>query len=455
MANVPKKPHIPNMRTQNPAPIEQDGQESASVLQTLTAQILQSFVEVLPSNYASQTNGPYYILQFQAIAEQLARLQLAIQEIGLETDVDFARPEYLWQMVGTYIFPDVSKQGIPEIDGDLTYRTFLKNMTHLLLKGSVKDAIVQGLGLLTDAQVEVLAKAEFTHEKTSGWTTRDQDTFEINILDKTEWINPNTGDKVEGDLGTGFPENVFQLLRNNQRILRALKPASKLFDYRHVFLETFSGIEDEYRSSQCGWHYEDFRQFCQGLKEITSSHGVSKQGLFYDSSLFFYQIEEGSLLEILSGPNASPENGGSDNQRFGQYRVREVLRLPFGKESTKRKYRTTPTGLEGAVLIDDDGVLIDESQDFSAIVEGEILSILEGPNAGQYRIEKLCGPHGGFPEKVTGPSDTVQVGPGILRLENNIVFDAEGQRYSLSIERLGVQKPRYVIGEDVSSQFWL
>ena len=448
MADAPQKTFVPVSVTQNPAPISQEGQESKTVLETLAAAIMNVFVTLLPSNYVSQTNGPLYLLQFQAIAEQLASIQLSMKETEVDGLVDFTRSEFLWQMVGVFVFPDITKDpyGIPELVGDLTYRSFLKNMILLLLQGSTEEAVEKGLNLLTDAQVEILAKVDYSHESTSGWGLADQNSFEVNVMGK----RPDT------EFGTAFPEDPFRLFRNNQRILRALKPATKLYDYRHVFIDLFKSFVDQVALDGNMWYYEDFRKFCLGVKEIQSSNGVSKGGLWYDNSLFFYQIYEGCVLEILSGSNASPEHGGQDGFHLGKHVVKEVLRLPFGAETVTRSYTTSPSGLTGTVQVGQDGVLTDLNQDFSGIVEGELLEISSGPNRGVYQIETLLGPFGGLPEKVPGGVVTsIRLGPGILKLKSPVVIPNTGQSYKLSVERLGVQRPRPILGENVSAQFYL
>jgi hypothetical protein len=458
LVTQPKKSYFPQTLEQNPAPIILEGQDSIDVKQSLTAEILQTFVELLPSNYVSQTKGPFYITQFQSFAEQLAEIQITMREVGIESDVDFARPEYLWQMVGTYVFPDLTKvpKGIPEISGDLTFRAFLKNMLDLLLKGSTLEAIKQGLELLSDSEIQILAKVDYSHAPTSGWTIENQNEFEINVLNKTTWTD-STGSLIEGEFGTGFPFEVFKLYRNNQRILRALKPSTKLYDYRHLFKDVFGFLSDSVSSTECTWEYEDFRKFCIGIKEIEGISGVSfGTFLFVDSSLFFNQISSWSNLEILSGPNSSPINGGKDDKRFGKHSVDSILRLPFGKEVVSRPYVTFPSNLSGFCSIGDEGVLIDLDQDFSGVIEGETITIQTGPNSGTFRIETLLGPFGGFPEKVSGdPVSSIRVGFCLLKLKSRVVFPASNQRYRVSIERLGEQKPKFVIGENVSNQFFL
>jgi hypothetical protein len=461
---IPKKPYLPDMREQNPAPVPLEGQQAIRSLKDLNNNIMNAFVEVLPSNYVSEVAGPFYLSQFQAAAEYLAKMQLLSQDVSLESDVDFARPEFLWQMIGSLVFPDTrstSPKGIPEISGDLTYRVFLKRMIQLLLQGSKLDTQQEGLSLLTDAVVTVLAKVDFSNDPNSAWGFGDQHEFEINIQDRALWTTEE-GELIEGELGTGFPEDVFTLFRNNLRIIRALKPAKAIFEYRHLFQEVFGPLFTGLDSYELeSWYYEDFRKFCLGYKEISGEGGVtlSSRFLFSDASRDFQKVIPGSTLEILTGPNSAPYNGGQDTYRRGMYRVVGLRRLPAGAETTQRKYTTFPSNLSGKITIGENGELTDLNQDFSLITSSdETLTILNGPNSGTYRIERLLGENGGLNNgSVPAGSGitSIRVAQSILELQFQMPFVATGQEYRITLERLGVQKPKYVFGEDASSQFLL
>ena len=138
---------VPFSNKQNPSPNpESEGQESATQKQDLVNAIMGTFRKILPSNYVAITNGPYYSLQFQAMAEQLASIQLSSTEVYKDSDWDFTRPDFLWQVLGSLVFPGSgSSTGIPQIDGDKEYRTFLQKMVLNLLKGATKESLVSGL----------------------------------------------------------------------------------------------------------------------------------------------------------------------------------------------------------------------------------------------------------------------------------------------------------------------
>jgi len=459
---LPLTPYLPDSISQNPAPVPLVGQQNATVKQEIVDKILTLFRRVLASNYVAQVQGPYYSLQFQAAAEVLADIQILLTEVSVDSDVDFTRPEFLWQTIGTLVFPDTSNGQFPIIDGDLTFRCFLKRMIELLLQGATLETQEQGLGLLTDAQVEVLEKVAFQYDPTTAWGLNDQHTFEVNILDRTTWTDPETGELIQGEYGTGFPDNPFVLQFNNQLVLRALKPAKALYDYRHLFKENFGVLFQESPFLDLeSWYYEDYRKFCSGRKEILSSGGqtlpLTDLLFFQDVTVDFKSICSGAALEFLEGPNASPLYGGLDQYRLGIHRVVGVHRNLGGVDLTPRSYTTSPTGLSGKLTGGEDGKFEDLDQDFSNAQEGEMLTILAGPNAGTYRMDILLGPLGGPMYKVPAGSGVtaVQVAPCILELNSRMVQPATGQRYRVAVERLGVRVPYTVLGEDASSQFYL
>lgn len=465
---IPKDPYLPFTRDQNPAPVLLSGQQGVRTLRDLTDAILRTFQQVLPSNYVSEIPGPYYVLQYQAIAEQLARIQLELNDVGLESDVDFARPEFLWQMIGTLVFPDTSKapRGIPEVDGDLTYREFLRRMILLLLQGATKDVVQQGLELLTEAVVQVLAKVDYSNSPISAWGFAEQHEFEVNILCLTVFTDPTTGELIQGDLGTGFPLDPFRVFRNNQRILRALKPAKALYEYRHLFLDAFGELFTGQPTIELDpWYYDDFRKFCCGMKEITSDGGETLAGrmLFSDVTRDFRVVPYGATLDVLDGPNTKPTSGGLDFATLGRYRVVGVRRLISGADvdaqgnAIGRPYVTSPTGLTGTATVTADGDVTDTAQDFSNALEGETLIFTAGPNAGSYRLDTLLGNNGGPVGLVPAGSSvtSVRLAPSILQIQTRMPQEAAGQSYRVSLERLGVNTPFTVLGEDESAQFYL
>jgi len=468
MSSVEDKPDpnratslIPFVLNQNPAPALLQGQNATNNLQDLTDQIMNTFYQVLPSNYVSQITGPYYSLQFQAIAETLAQIQITAEMAHLDGSINFTRPEFLWQTVGTLIFPEIDpKVGVPDIPGDVSYRTFLERMIGLLLEGAKLDVQKSGVDLITQATVEVLEKASFQRDPNSAWGFPEQFEFEVTLSDCSVWTDPNTGNTIQGSLGTGFPEDPFRTQKNAEMVLRALKPAHTLYDYLHLFREFFGDqFEDTVSWELNSYYYEDFRKFCTGAKSVTGTGGITltDRTLFSDPMRDFRNICPGAILEILSGENASGTNGGSDVFTLGQHRVVEVLRMVFGADSSPRAYTTSPSNLSGDAHILEGGEIQDLSQDWSNAQEGEIVTFAAGPNAGSYRLEALLGPTGGPVGAIAGGSSitNVRVAHSLLRLDSRPPVVAVGQTYRVAVDRLGVRVPQAVTGEDVSAQFVL
>lgn len=454
-----EKSLIPYVVDQNPAPVALRGQQAATQVRALTEAILGTFSRVLPSNYVSQISGPFYTTQFQAIAEVLARIQIEASEAALDPAIDFTRPEFLWQMCGSLVFPDVGPNGIPTIPGDISYRCFLKRMIDLLLRGARADVQKEGIELLTDAVVTVLEKVAFARDPNTAWGFAEQFEFEVNVADISIWTDPATGELIEGVVGTGFPDDPFRLQKNVAIVLRALKPAHTLYDYRHLFSEAFADLfVDEMSWDMTTYFYDDFRKFCDGAKNIVGQGDtLEDRGLFTDPNLDFRSVCPGAVLEILSGPNIPPSQGGVDEFNLGRYLVREVLRMPIGAESTPRAYTTSPTGLAGSGTIGDNGEVTDGAQDWSNVVEGEILTILGGSNAGEYRIDTLLGTNGGEPGFVSPGAGivSIRVAPSLLRLNRVMPRTAADQDYRVGVDRLGCREPQNVSLEDASAQFYL
>lgn len=428
---------LPSLLQQNPSPVEKDSQDRKHRVREQVDRIMEVFLQLLPSNYVSQISGPFYTLQFQAAAEQIAEFQVTAQESFADTQYDYTRPEFLFQILGTLVFPDAHSDGYPQIEGDLTFRYFLQRMVVLLLQGATKLTIEEGLRLLADAageetvDFEVIERGLSQRElgALSGWTLEDQFTFEVNV---TKLVN-------------GLPLDPFTLQENVRIVMRALKPAHTLYDYRHLFQETFGTLFTGTVSFEMSnYFYEDFRHWCQGIKQISGTGGITwtDRTLFSDPTRDFGSVSPGADLTLYSDLNT------------GTFRVVEVLTFPVGEDLTARPYTTSPSGLSGRATVEN-GAICDVSQDWAQVQEGEILTFSAGPNAGSYRLKTLLGSMGGLIPTAPGPASRVRPAPSILRLDRRMRHAGSGQAYEVSVDRLGAQKVHAVAQEDASEFFCL
>lgn len=423
---------FPLSHPQNPAPVKETGQEWDRVVRGQVENILARFYAMLPDSYVSEVPGPNYVLQFQAIAEELARIQVSVQEVYEDLDFDFIRSEYLYQILGLLVFPRAEKEGIPVIEGDISYRSFLQQMVILLLEGSKPASVKAGVELLTDATIEIIEKGLAARDNPlSLWDINDQFSFELNISSENS---------------DAFPEVDPIVLQENIRlVLKALKPAHTIYDLRFVFRENFGFLfEDEMSWEMDTHYYDDMRKFCGGIKQLSGSSGntLSNLLLFQDTTRDFRKILPGAVLTINSGDNA------------GVYSIVEVSSFLFGDDSTARNYVTSPTGLSGTATISG-GVIEDPSQNWGLAEEGEVITFLDGPNVGSYRLYELLSDTGGLVGVVSGSATKVSVSPTILKVKPKMVSAVTGQSYTVTVDRLGVKTLFAVSGEDVSAAFYL
>jgi hypothetical protein len=426
-----KRKLYPISLPQNPTPVNSKSQEYERALEELIENILIVFKDELPSNYVSETMGPNYMKTFYAFSEQLAKIQLSVQEIGEDYDYDFTRPEYLWQFLTSIVFPLGETRGIPSIDGDLRYRDFLKKMVGFLLEGAKPGPIKSALSLLTSANIEVIEKVLFSGKEWSYWDIKDQFTFEIN---------------VSTDEGDSFPTDVdpFVLQNNIKLVLEALKPAHSLYELRFLFKD-FIGMqfEDVVTIDSQLYYYEDFRKNCNGVLNLVGTEGKTYNYFFFtDPNRSFSSISSRSLLHIESGINT------------GINEIEDVLFFIEPTDTQSRKYITSPTGLTGYVTIQDGNVLVDSSANFGLCVENEIIEILEGPNIGRYRMDLLLDGDSGLVGLHIGPSTRVRISPSILKLSKR-VLNQSNIPYRITVDRLGIKTPISVIRENVSPFFFL
>ena len=453
MADKPadKSRLLPRVIEQNPAPVDLQGQDRINKRRQQVDRVMEVFLQVLPSNYVSQVTGPLYTVQMQAAAEAIADFQLQAQETFADTFFDYTRSEFLFQILGTLVFPDATTDGYPDLKGDITYRDFLKEMVKLLLGGATKTVQESGLALLSEADFEVVERViaarsekKLVWDETQGrwqevpgsaWGLDDQFVFEVNV----SYTDPDTGLQR-------FPEDPFVLSENARIVLRALKPAHSIYEYRHLFRETFGTLFEATASWDISsYYYEDFRKWCCGAKQITGTAGqtLTDRRLFSDVTRDFGQVAPESVLRITSGSNVGET-----------FRVEEVRTFPVGDDATPRAYTTSPTGLTGEATVSGDDIE-DASQDWSTAVEGEVLTFSAGPNAGSYRLKNLLGTNGGPVGKASGPATRVRVAPCLLRLKTRMRYAVSGQSYTVSVDRLGEQEPQSVDGEDATVFFLL
>lgn len=431
-----KVPDVPFALSQNPAPNPAtEGQEYQGTKALLVNKIMATFRSVLPSNYVAQANGPWYSLQFQAMAEQLAEIQISGTEVYADSGFDFTRTDFLWQVLGSLVFPsNNSKGGIPDISEDVAYRKFLHKMVLLLLQGATKASLEGGLEALDPDVVATITERYLEsppRDPDGAFTIEDQFLIDIFIEGKS----PNT-----------FPADPFTLQRNAELVIAALKPAHVLYAYSYLFRDAFDKVADDtggFSFDLEAYHYADLRKWCLGAKSVSGSGDtLSTRTLFSDPAVSFSEVRVGAKLTLLSGVNK------------GSYKVSGTQALPGGLDDVPRAY-TTSTGGSGTLTALSSNSVHDPAQDWGLFAPGTTLTISAGPNAGTYRLETVLGQQGGPIGTVGVSGPTVRISNSTLKLSSRMPSPATAQSYTVTVDRLGVQAPRVVSGEDASLQFVL
>jgi len=190
---------------QNPAPNPVSGQAYLTDKAALVQQIMATFRAVLPSNYVAQTNGPWYSLQFQAMAEQLAEIQITTTEVYKDSGFDFTRTDFLWQVLGSLVFPGATDQsGIPQIDGDTAYREFLHKMVLLLLDGATKASMESGLEALDPNVVATITERYLSHPRVIQTGPSPSKT-------SSSWTSSSTGSRLTRSCSSGTRRSCWRL----------------------------------------------------------------------------------------------------------------------------------------------------------------------------------------------------------------------------------------------------
>tara|TARA_B100001057_G_C22836347_1_gene945333 strand:+ start:950 stop:2476 length:1527 start_codon:yes stop_codon:yes gene_type:complete len=486
---------------QDPAPVVPKGTTAIERMNQIEDAIMVQLFNRLPSNYVSKAQGPIYTNVFRSVAKQLAEYQVEAELASDDPRYDLTRSEFLYQILGQVVFPEAMRPRaeLVDVDGDVPLRDFLREMVVLLIEGSRKDPVEKGVGLLSDIGVDIVESVAFEGKPGSGVGLEDQFEIEVNAVSPKHtvkdqhqhWhrirVNSEGNGKTHGtyssdgsedyhsheiknfevqpyvasdlsehthDFEQAFPDNPFILQHNIKLILKALKPAHLLYQYRHFFVEFYGEVfKDDPTWEYFTWKYEDLRKNWRGAKEITGSArtGEGNKAFLVDPKRDFLNVLPGSPVEITDGQNIS------------SYQVKEVHRLPFPTDLVPRSYETSPSGLVGSAYVKD-GVIYDKTLNpfgdpapvnLGAVAEDEVFTFTEGPNLGSYRIEMVLGPDGGLPGKGLWSSTEVLIAHSILEVRPPMPYRVDSQTYSVGVDRLGSSTPKKVQSETVSEQFYL
>jgi hypothetical protein len=236
--------------------IQQSGKEYNVRLANRSQVIFTNLMNLLPSNYISTVQGPSYTLELKAVAVELAKLELALEDVEFDSDFKDTRSEFIYSLIGYMVFLN-GKLPTTTFD-DQEFKTFLLNIIRIYFQGSVPASIREGVQLFISDGITVTENFLLIRAKASGYDISDQFGFQISI------------DSLENT----FPPDVFSLDSNIRLILNIIRPAHTLFTIRYVFRDKYEPNKDQggkvldtSRWKLSNYYYEDFRCYVRGLKD--------------------------------------------------------------------------------------------------------------------------------------------------------------------------------------------
>ncbi len=233
--------------------VAQKGKEYNLRLLQRSQSVFTALLKLLPSNYISAVQGPNYTLELKAVAVELSRIELALEDINLDRDFSKTRTEFLYSMIGYLVFLNGR---LPTLQfDDEEYRRFLLNIISIYFQGSIPESIRDAVGLFITDDFSVLENFLLTRAGANGLDISDQFGFQI-VIDTTG----------------AFPPGLFEIESAIRTILDIIRPAHTLFTLRYLFTDNYnpntpSGqVLDASRWKMSNYYYEDYRSYWKGLR---------------------------------------------------------------------------------------------------------------------------------------------------------------------------------------------
>lgn len=218
--------------------------------------IFGTLLNLLPSNYASTVQGPTYTTELKAVAVELAKLELALEDVSEDRGFATTRPEFLYSTVG-YLLLQNGQLPAVEFD-DNQFRQFLVALVRIYFQGSIPNSIEDAVKLFLSTDVKITENFMLVRKGASGYDVSDQFGFQIDVPQQER----------------GFPENTFAVDSSIRLVLEIIRPAHTLFRIRYIFSdkylpgETVERIMDACRWQLRAYYYDDFRTYWAGVRDV-------------------------------------------------------------------------------------------------------------------------------------------------------------------------------------------
>jgi len=234
----------------------QKGKEYNLRLLQRSQTIFTTLLNLLGSNYISAVQGPNYTIELKAVAVEIARIELALEDIASDVDFRKTRPEFLYSIIGYLLL--VNNKLPPLVYSDEEFRNFLLNLVRIYFQGSIPSSMKDVIDLFITGDITVLENFLLVRQGASGLDISDQFGFQFDIYPPP---------------GGGFPPDVFNNDTATRQILDLMRPAHTLFRIRYIFSDEylpngdeFGEILDAMRWDLAWYQYDDFRSYWSGIR---------------------------------------------------------------------------------------------------------------------------------------------------------------------------------------------
>lgn len=218
--------------------------------------IFTNLLNLLPSNYISTVQGPNYTNEVKAVAVELARLELALEDVETDSNYKTTRSDFLYSLVGYLVFLN-GKVPTTTFD-DVEFKNFLLNTIRIYFQGSIPASMRDAVNLFISSGVTFTENFLLVRASAPGLDISDQFGFQFDI----------------DAIGNVFPPDIFAIDVNLRPLLDTIRPAHTLFRIRYVFRDSYTPnpdkggkILDTSRVRLANYYYEDFRNYTDGLKD--------------------------------------------------------------------------------------------------------------------------------------------------------------------------------------------
>lgn len=233
--------------------VSQTGREYNLRLVQRAQGIFSQLLSLLPSNYTSNIEGPNYTVELKAVAVELARLELALEDVYTDNGFATTRSDFLYSIVGYFVFLNGR---LPDLEfSDTEFRNVLLNLIRIYFQGSIPKSMSDVVSLFISGDILVTENFLIVRKGGSGLDISDQFGFDVDV------VIP---------LGGAFPSNVFEADSTIRQILDIVRPAHTLYRIRYIFqdryIPTNGVVGDAMRWAMSNYYYEDFRSYWGGLR---------------------------------------------------------------------------------------------------------------------------------------------------------------------------------------------